>query len=72
MLGTPPYANFKVYKNDRFSGIVEDYWVYFDQYHRPVIIKENKYAAGDVFWIEINYDWDYAPAKDFTVKVYSR
>lgn len=36
-----------------------------------MLVEEDEYGAGDVFWLEVNYDWKTSPEKDYTVKVYS-
>ena len=44
----------------------------FDLFHWPIHILESNYSAGDKFIIWIQYTWDGYPARDYTLKVYSK
>lgn len=44
----------------------------WDITHDPVVIEEGNYTANQLFTIKVAYDWFWSPARDFTVKIYSR
>jgi hypothetical protein len=40
--------------------------------HKVIVVNETDYEAGDQFELRVRYDWNGSPARDFTVKVYSK
>ena len=48
---------------------------YTETYAEPVEVLQANYAAGDVFTVNVTYNWkstgNVAPSPDYTVKVYS-
>lgn len=66
-----PVIYFAVYKAD---GTRYDYKYYFDQYHRPILVAPADYTAGNFIRImaEVQFINSAHPARDYTVKVYSR
>ena len=65
--GNSPWVEFDVYHGDS-----NPYSYAWDIMHSPLLIRENEYAANDLFDIRVRYDWYWSPAKDFTVKIYSK
>lgn len=65
--GTSPFAYFDVY-----YGRENPYSYFWDYAHSPVHIKEGEYRARQKFDIMAKYEWYGSPARDFTVKVYSK
>lgn len=62
-----PFAMWSLYKNNVH---VKSHW--YDEYWTiPVIVSEADYAAGDVFTVEVDYDFTGWYVDDYTVKVYS-
>ena len=45
---------------------------YYDQFHRPILIEEANYKAGDDLIIVVQYDWKWYPEPDYTLKLYSK
>lgn len=66
-LGNSPWVEFDVYHGDS-----NPYSYIWDIMHSPLRIKENEYTANELFDIRVRYDWYWSPAKDFTVKIYSK
>ena len=46
------------------------YKMYSDQFTYPLLLTQ--YSAGTVFSIKVKYTWFDSPAKDYTVKIYSK
>jgi hypothetical protein len=46
------------------------YKMYPDQFSKPMLI--STYNAGDVFKVNVRFDWFNSQAKDYTVKIYSK
>ena len=65
--GTSPFAYFDVY-----YGGENPYSYFWDYAHSPLHIKEGEYRAGQTFDIMVKYEWYGSPARDFTVKIYSK
>ena len=45
---------------------------YPDVQHIPIPINTLKYQAGDIFAVDVKYDWNGSPGNDYTVKVHSK
>ena len=45
---------------------------YSEDWTQPYMVAEADYSAGDVFTMEVNYNWLFLSAKDYTVKVFSK
>jgi len=52
------------------SSSYSAYKVYSDQFNYPFLI--TSYSAGTVFSLKVKYTWFDSPAKDYTVKLYSK
>jgi hypothetical protein len=61
-----PLLNFEVFKN----GASVTYKYVSDQFSYPILV--TSYSAGDVFKVVVKYLWVNSPAKDYTVKIYSK
>ena len=72
--GSYPIVMFKIYKND-LNTLVKTLY-YYDAFHRPYQVYESAYSAGDKFIMTVQYEWTVGnseyPAKDYTVKIYSK
>lgn len=70
--GDFPIVYLKLYKN----SVLIDSKAYYDAFHWPLQVLEASYSANDIFKLSVMYDWDYGldkyPARDYTVKVYSK
>lgn len=75
-----PLVYFPLYRgNSRL-----DYTYYQDQFSRPIVVFESNsnilydsntsstYSAGDTFTLKVEVNWGNSPAKDYTLKVYSK
>ena len=45
---------------------------YYDYYHNPIAITSSSYSGGAELKIKVKYYWANSPARDYTVKVYSK
>ena len=74
MLPSACYSQSKSYVNIfyevKINGARLDYIWYNEQFARPILA--NTYNNGDTFTIEVKIKWYDHPAKDYTVKVYSK
>ena len=67
-MGLPPYITLTVTQNNEIILDNAEYALW----SRPLIIQEADYNAGDVFRINVGWDWGFGPeAQDYSVLVYS-
>ena len=45
---------------------------YVDAMHIPIVINTFKYQTGDIFAVDVKYDWLGSKGNDYTVKVHSK
>lgn len=64
-----PAVTYSILKNG--NALISNFQ-YEEQWNEPFMVAEADYAAGDVFTMEIDYQWDFFYAKDYTIKVYSK
>ena len=50
-----PIVDIRVFKNSKKYQIKRLH--YEDAHHKPIVIEEKDYEAGDKFFIQIQYDW---------------
>lgn len=71
---TTPLASIIVYKANKtdkeFKRIVTKRFMDFK--HIPIEIDSLQYNAGDIFAVDVKYDWIGNKGNDYTVKVYSK
>ena len=67
-----PAIKFEVYKNSISSANLVYSRDDFELFHWPVQVLASNYSAGDKFLITVQYTWGGYPARDYTVKVYSK
>ena len=64
----PPIVKMRVYNGVSWLGTN---W-YYDSYHNPFLIEEFTYTPVSRFNVKVEYSWNESPAKDYTLKVYSK
>jgi len=64
-----PLFDYEVWK-DGASTYTAYQYAASDQFSNPILI--TNYNAGDVFKVRAKYFWLNSPAKDYTVKIYSK
>ena len=63
-----PLLDYEVWKDGASSYTAYKY--VSDQFSYPILL--TTYSAGDVFKVVVGYKWFNSPAKDYTVKIYSK
>ena len=63
-----PVVEVTIYEDG--SSAYSAYKVYSDQFNYPFLI--TSYSSGTVFRVQVKYIWFDSPAKDYTVKLYSK
>jgi len=63
-----PVAYIVIYK----GSVSQGYKYYLDQTHKPIIMSSSNHGAGQEYKIYVQYEWLGSPAKDYTLKVYSK
>ena len=67
---TKPLVYFALY-NANTGGVPLYHKYYTEKYAQPIVIKEKDYSAGK-FSLIVQYKWFSSPARDYTVKIYSK
>jgi hypothetical protein len=65
----PPLVKYGIFKNGNLLS--PGFIMYYDQFHRNSVIKEDSYSPKDVFEIAISWTWNLNPGNDYTVKLHS-
>jgi hypothetical protein len=63
-----PLLHYQVWKDG--ASAYSAYKYVSDQFSYPILL--TSYSAGDVFKVVVGYTWFNSPAKDYTVKIYSK
>jgi hypothetical protein len=63
-----PLLDYEVWKDGASSYLAYKY--VSDQFSYPILV--TSYNAGDIFKVVVKYMWFDSPAKDYTVKIYSK
>jgi hypothetical protein len=63
-----PLVDYEVWKDGASSYTAYKYAS--DQFSYPIL--QTTYSAGDVYKVVVGYTWFNSPAKDYTVKIYSK
>jgi hypothetical protein len=66
--GNYPVAYIGVYQ----YGQLLSYNYYFDQYHKPLMFGPDSHFSGSQYTIFVQYEFLGSPAKDYTLKAYSK
>jgi hypothetical protein len=56
----------------KFMGEEVDSLYYAEYFHKPILLKEKDYSKNSQYIIRVDYKWYNSPARDYTVKVYSK